>query len=76
MNLVVEFAAVKLWMDVVVLLVVVLLGVLHLPAASCRRRRCGASKEAPLPVSVVVRGNYPLVEYPELAVLSPSVTVA
>ena len=30
----------------------------------------------PPPVSVVVRGNYPLVEYPELAVLSPSVTVA
>ena len=29
--------------------------VVHLPVASCRRSRCGASVEAPLPVSVESR---------------------
>ena len=35
--------------------VVLLRAVVRLPVASCRRSRCGASKEAPLPVSVVSR---------------------
>ena len=61
-------------MFVVILVVEVLLQVLQVVDPSCRRRGCGASKEAPLPVSVVVRGSYPLVEYPEGAKLASGVT--
>ena len=57
-----------------VLLVLVLLQVLQVVRSSCRRGSCGASNEAPLPVSVVVRETSPLVEYPEGAELASGVT--
>ena len=61
-------------MLVVVLVVHVLLQVLQVVRSSCRRGSCGASNEAPLPVSVVVRETSPLVEYPEGAKLASGVT--
>ena len=57
-----------------VLVVEVLLQVHRVERSSCRRGICGASNEAPLPVSVVVRETSPLVEYPEGAELASGVT--
>ena len=52
---VLEVAEVGVLLVVLLVEVVLLRVVVHLPAASCRRSRCGVSVEAPLPVSVESR---------------------